>query len=148
MFFNFFFFFSSRRRHTRLQGDWSSDVCSSDLAAGREEQGQRERDEPLVQRERDDARDHDSRLPRAVARDARAARARVRGAAGGAGGGSGRRCQTRGGARVATGAPARSGGAPASAIGGVPATTRRESGTVVGACSAAAVAQTRRTTSS
>src|SRR3989454_934076 len=28
------FFFSSRRRHTRLQGDWSSDVCSSDLAAG------------------------------------------------------------------------------------------------------------------
>src|SRR5256885_10294727 len=37
-FFNFandlvllFFFFSSRRRHTRLQGDWSSDVCSSDL---------------------------------------------------------------------------------------------------------------------
>src|SRR5256885_7429306 len=29
-----FFFFSSRRRHTRLQGDWSSDVCSSDLAVG------------------------------------------------------------------------------------------------------------------
>src|SRR3989454_6843127 len=27
------FFFSSRRRHTRLQGDWSSDVCSSDLTA-------------------------------------------------------------------------------------------------------------------
>src|SRR5256885_1593930 len=25
------FFLSSRRRHTRLQGDWSSDVCSSDL---------------------------------------------------------------------------------------------------------------------
>src|ERR1039457_3643415 len=25
------FFVSSRRRHTRLQGDWSSDVCSSDL---------------------------------------------------------------------------------------------------------------------
>src|SRR5574341_2187091 len=24
--------FSSRRRHTRLVGDWSSDVCSSDLA--------------------------------------------------------------------------------------------------------------------
>src|SRR6266850_1725415 len=23
-------FFYSRRRHTRLQGDWSSDVCSSD----------------------------------------------------------------------------------------------------------------------
>src|ERR1039457_2792577 len=27
----FFFFFSSRRRHTRLQCDWRSDVCSSDL---------------------------------------------------------------------------------------------------------------------
>src|SRR4051794_41866357 len=30
-----FFFFSSRRRHTRWTGDWSSDVCSSDLPAGR-----------------------------------------------------------------------------------------------------------------
>src|SRR5256885_3533350 len=29
--YSLFFFFSSRRRHTRLQGDWSSDVCSSDL---------------------------------------------------------------------------------------------------------------------
>src|SRR5437762_13271106 len=28
-----FFFFSSRRRHTRYIGDWSSDVCSSDLPA-------------------------------------------------------------------------------------------------------------------
>src|SRR5437660_2747103 len=28
----FFFFFSSRRRHTRWPRDWSSDVCSSDLA--------------------------------------------------------------------------------------------------------------------
>src|SRR6266487_2918333 len=28
------FFFSSRRRHTRWTGDWSSDVCSSDLAVG------------------------------------------------------------------------------------------------------------------
>src|SRR5437763_12052078 len=26
-----FFCFSSRRRHTRYMGDWSSDVCSSDL---------------------------------------------------------------------------------------------------------------------
>src|SRR6266496_6042845 len=33
----FFFFFSSRRRHTRSLRDWSSDVCSSDLAmAGRQ----------------------------------------------------------------------------------------------------------------
>src|SRR5256885_13165425 len=30
------FFFSSRRRHTRLQGDWSSDVCSSDLGTSLE----------------------------------------------------------------------------------------------------------------
>src|SRR3712207_8916948 len=27
-----FLFFSSRRRHTRYWRDWSSDVCSSDLA--------------------------------------------------------------------------------------------------------------------
>src|SRR4051794_41706389 len=31
----FFFFFSSRRRHTRWTGDWSSDVCSSDLLVDR-----------------------------------------------------------------------------------------------------------------
>src|SRR5690348_18110543 len=31
--FFFFFFFSSRRRHTRWTGDWSSDVCSSDLTS-------------------------------------------------------------------------------------------------------------------
>src|SRR5437879_7369120 len=37
--FFFFFFFSSRRRHTRYIGDWSSDVCSSDL---REIDGHRE----------------------------------------------------------------------------------------------------------
>src|SRR5438093_3262956 len=35
MSFVFFFFFSSRRRHTRLVSDWSSDVCSSDLARAR-----------------------------------------------------------------------------------------------------------------
>src|SRR5437879_12414931 len=29
------FFFSSRRRHTSYIGDWSSDVCSSDLSASR-----------------------------------------------------------------------------------------------------------------
>src|SRR6266487_3232431 len=28
----FVFFFSSRRRHTRWTGDWSSDVCFSDLS--------------------------------------------------------------------------------------------------------------------
>src|SRR6266498_4754200 len=37
----FFFFFSSRRRHTRCGRDWSSDVCSSDLATpGPYEMGQ------------------------------------------------------------------------------------------------------------
>src|SRR5437762_11092538 len=30
------FFFSGRRRHTRYIGDWSSDVCSSDLAVRRD----------------------------------------------------------------------------------------------------------------
>src|SRR4051794_8777268 len=29
----FLFFFKSRRRYTRWTGDWSSDVCSSDLSA-------------------------------------------------------------------------------------------------------------------
>src|SRR4051812_22389430 len=33
------FFFSSRRRHTRLTCDWSSDVCSSDLAGRRQVRG-------------------------------------------------------------------------------------------------------------
>src|SRR2546428_6781666 len=32
MYCGLFFFFSSRRRHTRSDRDWSSDVCSSDLA--------------------------------------------------------------------------------------------------------------------
>src|SRR5207249_7573875 len=34
------FFFSSRRRHTRSKRDWSSDVCSSDLAQGEGDQGE------------------------------------------------------------------------------------------------------------
>src|SRR5437879_7798240 len=37
---NLFFFFSSRRRHTRYIGDWSSDVCSSDLPRSRDCVGQ------------------------------------------------------------------------------------------------------------
>src|SRR5437763_1743153 len=32
---NLNFFFSSRRRHTSYIGDWSSDVCSSDLLLNR-----------------------------------------------------------------------------------------------------------------
>src|SRR6267154_4221105 len=35
-----FFFFSSRRRHTRWTGDWSSDVCSSDLDPARRTDGE------------------------------------------------------------------------------------------------------------
>src|SRR5436309_2518902 len=35
------FFFSSRRRHTRFSRDWSSDVCSSDLAVRRRLEGDR-----------------------------------------------------------------------------------------------------------
>src|SRR5256885_13359602 len=44
-----FFFFSSRRRHTRLQGDWSSDVCSSDLT--REKLRQQLKEGTLEERE-------------------------------------------------------------------------------------------------
>src|SRR3990172_7719945 len=33
------FFFSRRRRHTRCSRDWSSDVCSSDLALGERRSG-------------------------------------------------------------------------------------------------------------
>src|SRR5437879_13831215 len=40
------FFFSSRRRHTRYIGDWSSDVCSSDLEAGDRGRSPRERKKP------------------------------------------------------------------------------------------------------
>src|SRR6266498_3059133 len=48
MVFLFFFFFSSRRRHTRCGRDWSSDVCSSDLAAVRGRQaGVRDQRHPL-----------------------------------------------------------------------------------------------------
>src|SRR5256885_8099857 len=39
---DFHFFFSSRRRHTRLQGDWSSDVCSSDLSRSSRELSEQE----------------------------------------------------------------------------------------------------------
>src|SRR5690349_21965053 len=42
-----FFFFSSRRRHTRSLRDWSSDVCSSDLAhQGERRDLQRDRGRP------------------------------------------------------------------------------------------------------
>src|SRR5688572_21959635 len=44
-----FFFFSSRRRHTRFDCDWSSDVCSSDLAVALDE-AQRRRLRRIEQR--------------------------------------------------------------------------------------------------
>src|SRR2546430_3242804 len=47
----FFFFFSSRRRHTRFDCDWSSDVCSSDLArCARRAVGRRPRAPTLLTR--------------------------------------------------------------------------------------------------
>src|SRR5256885_8124885 len=39
--FHTFIFFSSRRRHTRFHGDWSSDMCSSDLHPQRQRRRQR-----------------------------------------------------------------------------------------------------------
>src|SRR5256885_4767504 len=54
------FFFSSRRRHTRLQGDWSSDVCSSDLDA---------QAVPLLDREVEPAAQRGDRAPAAVYHD-------------------------------------------------------------------------------
>src|SRR6266487_5217722 len=61
-----FFFFSSRRRHTRWTGDWSSDVCSSDLKRSRIV---RDRDHaalpgffPLVPRRRARSEEHTSEL--------------------------------------------------------------------------------------
>src|SRR5690625_4328751 len=58
------FFFSSRRRHTRWPRDWSSDVCSSDLAREKEQQEKarmrgekrnrnKPKDEPIKMREFD-----------------------------------------------------------------------------------------------
>src|SRR5256886_6328671 len=49
------FFFSSRRRHTRFDCDWSSDVCSSDLARS----GAR----PRPARARESSRAEESRGP-------------------------------------------------------------------------------------
>src|SRR6266446_4691129 len=56
-----FFFFSSRRRHTRLQGDWSSDVCSSDL--GRRRSFRRLSKTDSVKARKNDDRERDMRMP-------------------------------------------------------------------------------------
>src|SRR5437016_6949919 len=50
LFFSPFFFFSSRRPHTRLVSDWSSDVCSSDLAHHRWRQAGAERSGDALRR--------------------------------------------------------------------------------------------------
>src|SRR6266850_7881334 len=73
-----FFFFSSRRRHTRLQGDWSSDVCSSDLRRpGRvQSQGQRRDEERHGQERRGPAQER----RRAAAPEEGLAAARAEGA--------------------------------------------------------------------
>src|SRR5690606_41014798 len=49
------FFFSSRRRHTRFSRDWSSDVCSSDLFAYAQRNGDQVDDQggPEPERDRD-----------------------------------------------------------------------------------------------
>src|SRR5437762_4234464 len=57
-----FFFFSSRRRHTRYIGDWSSDVCSSDLLRGVSGGKQ------IRQQLRIEKRQQDERINRAFAR--------------------------------------------------------------------------------
>src|SRR5207249_4554146 len=65
--FNVTFFFSSRRRHTRSKRDWSSDVCSSDLAvlrAGERSADRNRRREPPVHTGR-------GRQPRRRSRDDR-----------------------------------------------------------------------------
>src|SRR2546430_7641820 len=43
------FFFSSRRRHTRFDCDWSSDVCSSDLARSWKVRTPRKRPKQLME---------------------------------------------------------------------------------------------------
>src|SRR5437879_7017019 len=43
-----YFFFSSRRRHTRYIGDWSSDVCSSDLLTGPSMPSSRIWEKPMI----------------------------------------------------------------------------------------------------
>src|SRR5205814_2037046 len=83
------FFFSSRRRHTRCLSDWSSDVCSSDLAAMRllpvrHDHGRRGalQDEPQAERRRHRRCDHQHlplrHLPAGARSDPRRRQGRVR----------------------------------------------------------------------
>src|SRR5207248_7354955 len=57
------FFFSSRRRHTRSYGDWSSDVCSSDLAGARRHEATL-REHQMRQRQLVDANERHDGAPR------------------------------------------------------------------------------------
>src|SRR5690606_40714965 len=60
-----YFFFSSRRRHTRFSRDWSSDVCSSDLAerSQRHHQLRQPRHQHLVGQRRERAAEELDREP-------------------------------------------------------------------------------------
>src|SRR5690348_18010199 len=58
------FFFSSRRRHTRWTGDWSSDVCSSDLRGAAHDRVGPLRDRRHVGQRRALARDDGGRAQR------------------------------------------------------------------------------------
>ena len=62
------FFFSSRRRHTSYNGDWSSDVCASDLERERErekrERREREEREKRERREKREERAEERRVGR------------------------------------------------------------------------------------
>src|SRR5256885_13204212 len=70
-FYILFFFFSSRRRHTRLQGDWSSDVCSSDLGQRQEKAQRRVADDIDVDVEPGPVRRRDRSEERRVGKECR-----------------------------------------------------------------------------
>src|SRR5438876_9338948 len=62
-YYEYIFFFSSRRRHTRWTGDWSSDVCSSDLPWPEQQRGKcRAERERVEGRGQNRNRDSDSEL--------------------------------------------------------------------------------------
>src|SRR5688500_20136345 len=63
------FFFSSRRRHTRLQGDWSSDVCSSDLGGLHQGHLSLGLISPLGRAAREETRHHGGEIGRASCRE-------------------------------------------------------------------------------
>src|SRR5688500_20340230 len=57
-----YFFFSSRRRHTILQGDWSSDVCSSDLHVRKQRHARLGGDRERAELAGGDVRQHGRRI--------------------------------------------------------------------------------------